>query len=70
MDFSKNYLLNQKILFGVGASIASLLFFFILGYLSNYLSKYAKSKIVWRVINIFIIGFMTVLTLFIIKEIL
>ncbi len=69
-NFSKNYLLNQKILFGVGASIASLLFFFILGYLSNYLSKYAKSKIVWRVINIFIIGFMTVLTLFIIKEIL
>ena len=69
-NFSKNYLLNQKILFGVGASIASLLFFFILGYLSNYLSKYAKSKIVWRVINIFIIGFMTLLTLFIIKEIL
>ena len=69
-NFSKNYLLNQKILFGVGASIASFLFFFILGYLSNYLSKYAKSKIVWRVINIFIIGFMTVLILFIIKEIL
>ena len=69
-NFSKNYLLNQKILFGVGASIASFLFFFILGYLSNYLSEYAKSKKIWKVINIFIIGFMTVLIFFIIKEML
>ena len=69
-NFSKNYLLNQKILFGVGASIASFLFFFILGYLSNYLSEYAKSKKVWKVINIFIICFMFILILFIIKEIL
>ena len=69
-NFSKNYLLNQKILFGIGASIASFLFFFILGYLSNYLSKYANSKKIWKVINIFIICFMSILTLFIIKEIL
>ena len=69
-NFSKNYLLNQKILFGVGASIASFLFFFILGYLSNYLSKYANSKKIWKVINIFIICFMSILILFIIKEIL
>ena len=64
----KNYLINQKILFGIGASIASFLFFFVLGYLSNYLSKYAKSKNTWRVINIFIISFMSVLIIFIIKE--
>jgi len=69
-NFSKNYLLNQKIAFGIGAAIASFLFFFALGYLSNYLSKYAKSKKVWRVINIFIITFMSVLVLYIIKEIL
>ena len=69
-NFSKNYLLNQKILFGIGASIASFLFFFILGYLSNYLSKYANSKKIWKVINIFIICFMSILILFIIKEIL
>ena len=68
--FSKNYLLNQKIAFGIGAAIASFLFFFALGYLSNYLSKYAKSKKVWRVINIFIITFMSILVLYIIKEIL
>ena len=69
-NFSKNYLLNQKISFGIGAAIASLLFFFTLGYLSNYLSKYANSKKIWKVINIFIICFMSILTLFIIKEIL
>ena len=69
-NFSKNYLLNQKIAFGIGAAIASFIFFFALGYLSNYLSKYAKSKKVWRVINIFIITFMSILVLYIIKEIL
>ena len=69
-NFSKNYLLNQKIAFGIGAAIASFIFFFALGYLSNYLSKYAKSKKVWRVINIFIITFMSILVLYIIKGIL
>ena len=69
-NFSKNYLLNQKIAFGIGAAIASFLFFFALGYLSNYLSKYVKSKKVWRIINIFIITFMSILVLYIIKEIL
>ena len=69
-NFSKNYLLNQKIAFGIGAAIASFLFFFALGYLSNYLSKYAKSKKVWRVINTFIITFMSILVLYILKEIL
>ena len=67
-NFSKNYLLDQKISFGIGASIASFLFFFTLGYLSNYLSKYAKNKNIWKIINIFIICFMSVLILFIIYE--
>ena len=69
-NFSKNYQLNQKVAFGLGASIASFLFFFALGYLSNYLSKYAKSKKIWKIINIFIISFMCVLVFYIIKEIL
>lgn len=69
-NFSKNYLLNQKISFGIGAAIASFLFFFTLGYLSNFLSKYAKSEKIWKIINIFIICFMSILILFIIKEML
>ena len=67
-NFSKNFLLNKKVLFGIGASIASFLFFFLLGYLSNYFSKYAKNKNVWKIINIFIITFMGFLILFILKE--
>ena len=67
-NFSKNFVLYQKILFGVGASIASFIFFFAIGYLSKNLSKYAKSEKVWKVINIFIVSFMTILTLFIISE--
>ena len=67
-NFSKNFILHQKILFGVGASVASFIFFFAIGYLSKNLSKYAKSEKVWKVINIFIVSFMAILTLFIILE--
>ena len=67
-NFSKNFLLNEKIYFGVGASIASLLFFFGLGYLSTYFSKYAQSEKNWKYINFFIIAFMSCLAIYIIKE--
>ena len=67
-NFSKNFVLYQKILFGAGASIASFIFFFAIGYLSKNLSKYAKSEKVWKVINLFIVSFMAILTLFIISE--
>ena len=64
-NFSKNFLLNQKILFGLGASISSFLFFFLIGYLSKFLSKYAQRQNIWKTINLFIIVFMSTLTLFI-----
>ena len=67
-NFSKNFIISQKILFGIGASIASFLFFFLIGYLSKYLSKYAKSKKIWNIINISIIIFMIFLTLCIITK--
>jgi L-lysine exporter family protein LysE/ArgO len=67
-NFSKNFLLNEKIIFGMGASIASFLFFFLLGYLSKVLSRYAKSKKVWNIINLFIIIFMSFLTLLVFLE--
>ena len=68
-NFSKNFLLNQKILFGLGASISSFLFFFLIGYLSKFLSKYAQNQKIWKVINIFIITFMSLLTFYIFLEI-
>ena len=67
-NFSKSFIFNQKILFGAGASIASFLFFFVIGYLSKYLSQYAQSLKVWKVINIFIISFMSLLAIFVIIE--
>ena len=68
-NFSKNFLFNEKIIFGIGASIASFLFFFLLGYLSKLLSKYAESKIIWNIINIFIIIFMSFLIFLVFLEI-
>ena len=67
-NFSKNFLLDEKIYFGFGASIASFIFFFLLGYLSVYFSKYAQSNKAWKYINLFIISFMSLLTIYIIKE--
>ncbi|MDC3117980.1 LysE family transporter [Candidatus Pelagibacter sp.] len=67
-NFSKNFLLDEKIYFGSGASIASITFFFLLGYLSVYFSKYAQSDKVWKYINILIICFMSLLTIYIVKE--
>jgi len=69
-NFSKNFLIEQKYYFGIGASLASFLFFFIIGYLSKYLSKYLKSKKIWKIINLFIIVFMSFLALFVFIEIL
>ena len=67
-NFSKNFIINQKIFFGAGASIASFIFFFVIGYLSKYLSQYAKNEKVWKTINLFIISFMSLLTIFVIME--
>ena len=41
-NFSKNFLISQKYYFGIGAAIASFLFFFCLGYLFKFLSKYLQ----------------------------
>jgi L-lysine exporter family protein LysE/ArgO len=54
-NFSKNFLVNDKIIFGIGASVASFLFFFLIGYLSKFLSKYAQRQNIWKTINLFIL---------------
>ena len=67
-NFSKNFLIKEKIFFGIGASTASFIFFFIIGYLSKYLSRYAQNKKTWHYINLLIICFMSLLTFYIAKE--
>jgi L-lysine exporter family protein LysE/ArgO len=67
-NISKNFLINEKINFGLGAAIASFLFFFLIGYLSKYFSKFAENDKVWKIINTFIIIFMSLLTILIILD--
>ena len=69
-NFSKNFLVSQKYLFGIGASISSLIFFFALGYLSKYLSNYLKNDKIWKIINLIIILFMSCLALYVLINIL
>ena len=68
-NFSKNLMINEKILFGIGGSVASFLFFFIIGYLAKFFSKYAQNKQVWKIINLFIIMFMSFLTFLVFLQI-
>ena len=68
-NFSKSFLLYDKIIFGIGASVASTLFFFSIGYASNYFSKYLNNKKIWNTINWIIIFIMSVITLYVIREI-
>lgn len=68
-NFSKNFLVINKYLFGIGASIASFLFFFSLGYLAKFFSNYLINSKVWKIINFFIIIFMTVLSSYVFLDI-
>ena len=68
-NFSKNFLISQKYFFGIGASIASFLFFFSLGYLAKFFSIYLINSNTWKIINFFIIIFMTILSSYVFMEI-
>ena len=69
-NFSKSFSIEQKYLFGIGASIASFIFFFTLGYLSKYLSNYLIDKKIWKIINFIIIIFMSFLAFYVLINIL
>ena len=68
-NFSKNLLITDKYYFGIGASIASFIFFFSIGYLSKFLSKYLQSVLIWKRINLFIIIFMGIIASYVFIEI-
>ena len=68
-NFSKGFLIEQKYYFGIGASIASISFFFLLGFLSQYFAKYLQNEKIWKIINFIIIFFMSFLTLLVLAEI-
>jgi len=68
-NFSKNFLVSNKYFFGIGASLASFLFFLSLGYLAKFFSNYLIKSNVWKIINFFIIIFMTVLSSYVFLDI-
>ena len=69
-NFSKNFFITHKYLFGIGASISSLIFFFALGYLSKYLSNFLMNDKIWKIINFIIILFMSCLAFYVLTNIL
>ena len=68
-NFSKNFFITHKYLFGIGASLSSFIFFFALGYLSKLLSRYLNNSETWKAINSFIIIFMGSLALYVLIDI-
>ena len=68
-NFSKNFLITNKFFFGIGASLASFLFFFFFGFLAKFFLNYLINSNVWKGINFFIIIFMTVLSSYVFLDI-
>jgi L-lysine exporter family protein LysE/ArgO len=64
-NFSKSMEIQSKITFGLGASFASLIFFFILGYGAKTVSPYLNNTLAWKIINLFIISFMFLIVCFV-----
>ena len=66
INLSKSYnQLEQKIHFGLGASFASILFFYFIGYGAYFLRLYFLNKKIWNIINIIIISYLIILVIFI-----
>ena len=68
--FSRELILNEKILFVVGASTASFIYFFSLGYASSYFANFINNQRGWRLINIIVISSMVFLSILISHKIL
>ena len=67
-NFSKNFIFVNKFYFALGASLASILFFYSLGYLASSFRQLVNKQITWKYLNIFIIIFMFCLIFYIANE--
>ena len=63
--FSRELMFYEKIFFVIGASTASLIYFFSLGYASSYFAIFINNQRSWRLINIMVISSMVFLSIFI-----
>ena len=67
-NLSKNFALQEKFYFAFGASFASIIFFYSLGYMSSIFASFIKKKNTWKYINSFIVSFMSILVIYIIYD--
>tara|TARA_B100001094_G_C17838465_1_gene626757 strand:+ start:106 stop:729 length:624 start_codon:yes stop_codon:yes gene_type:complete len=67
-NLSKNFHIFQKVSFGIGASLSSFIFFFLIGYLSKYFSIYLKKQFIWKILNLFIIFFMSFIIILVLLD--
>ena len=67
--FSRELMLNEKILFAIGAASASFIYFFSLGYASSYFATFINNEKGWQLINIIVIFVMLLLSIFVIHKI-
>ncbi len=68
-NLSKSYqILSQKILFGLGAGLASVFFFYLIGYGAQALRGYFLNPKIWRFINLAIIIYFCILVMVVIYK--
>ena len=68
--FSRELMFYEKIFFVIGASTASFIYFFSLGYASSYFANFINNQRGWRLINIIVISSMVFLSILISHKIL
>ena len=68
--FSRELIFNEKIFFAIGASTASFIYFFSLGYASSYFANFINNQRGWRLINTIVISSMVFLSILISHKVL
>ena len=63
--FSREFILNEKIAFIIGASLSSFIYFFSLGYAASYFTNFINNQSSWRLINRTVIATMFVLATYV-----
>ena len=67
--FSREFILNEKIAFVIGASISSFIYFFSLGYASSYFANFINNSSSWRWINRIVIATMLALSIYVFRKV-
>ena len=67
--FSREFMLNEKVTFVIGASISSFIYFFSLGYASSYFANLINNQSSWRWVNRVVLATMFLLSIYVFHKI-